>query len=306
MLLLGLTILGGLVGLFIGGELLVRGAVTMAEKLGMSPLVTGLVIVSAATSMPEMVASLQAALGGSPGIAWGNIVGSNLANALLVLGATALVAPIVLHGVGKRDSVVALLATLLLWGLTLLQVGALWIGAVILVLLVVYVVWRVRHPPDATGDEEAPSGDGLGKALLFFAAGVALLIIGGRWLVDGAVELATIAGVSETVIGLTIVAVGTSLPELAASLAAALKGRSDMAVGNVVGSNIYNILLIGGATMVVAPVPVPIEILDVEIPVLAASALLLVLLCRYASRIGRGLGMVLLAGFAANTALLFA
>ena len=306
MLMLALTILGGLAGLFIGGELLVRGAVTMAQRMGMSPLVTGLVIVSAATSMPEMVASLQAALDGSPGIAWGNIVGSNLANALLILGATALVAPILLHGVGKRDSVVALLATLLLWAITVLQIGAAWIGAAILALLIVYVVWRVKHPPEATGDEELAGEDGIGKALLFFAAGVALLIIGGRWLVDGAVQLATIAGISETVIGLTIVAVGTSLPELAASLAAALKGRSDMAVGNVVGSNIYNILLIGGATMVVAPLPVPLEILDVEIPVLAASALLLVLVCRYASRIGRGLGGLLLAAFAANTTLLFA
>lgn len=304
MLTLALLILGGLVGLFIGGEMLVRGAVAIANKLGMSPLVTGLVIVSAATSMPEMVASLQAALDGSPGIAWGNVVGSNLANTLLILGATAVIAPIALHGVGKRDSVVALLATLLLWGMTQAQIAAVWIGGVILALLVAYIIWRVKHPPEAIDDEEEVV-DGLGKALLFFAAGVGLLIVGGRWLVDGAVELATIAGISETVIGLTIVAIGTSLPELAASLAAALKGRSDMAVGNVVGSNIYNILLIGGATMAVAPVPVPLEILDVEIPVLAVSALLLLLLCRYARHIGRGLGMLLLAAFAANTALLF-
>ena len=305
MLTLGLTILAGLAGLFLGGELLVRGAVAIAHRLEISNLVTGLVIVGAATSMPEMVASVEAALLGSPGIAWGNIVGSNLANSLLILGAVALVAPIALKGVGRRDSVVALLATLLLWALTVSQWASPWIGAAILALLVTYILWRVRHPPAKDEEEKAGREPGLALALVLFAGGVALLIVAGRWLVQGAVELATMAGVSETVIGLTVVAVGTSLPELAASIAAALKGRSDMAVGNVVGSNIFNILLIGGATMTIAPMPVPYDILDVEIPVLAVSALLLVLLCRYASRIGRLLGALLLAGFALNTALLF-
>ena len=306
MLVLIATIVAGLAGLFIGGELLVRGAVALAHRLGMSHLVTGIVIVGAATSMPEMVASVQAAVDGSPGIAWGNIVGSNLANTLLILGGAALVAPMTLHGVGKRDAVVALLATVMLWLLTFSGAASPWLGAVLLAALVIYIVWRVRHPPQRDDEEDEGEEPGVALAVVLFLLGVGVLVGGGKLLVNGAIELATIAGVSETVIGLTVVAVGTSLPELAASIAAALKGRSDMAIGNVVGSNIFNILLIGGVTMGIAPVAVPGELLDIELPVLAASAVLLLALCRFASGIGRGLGAVLLAAFAANTALLFA
>ncbi|MDE1466320.1 calcium/sodium antiporter [Aurantiacibacter sp. D1-12] len=305
MLILIATIIGGLVGLFVGGELLVRGAVAIAHRLGISHLVTGLVIVGAATSMPEMVASVQAALAGSPGIAWGNVVGSNLANTLLILGATALVSPILLHGVGKRDAVVALIATLALWALAFSQLGSPWLGAALLAALVVYIVWRVNHPPEDREDEEEGKEPGLALAGLLFVAGVTILIFGGDLLVGGAIELATLAGVSETAIGLTVVAVGTSLPELAATLAAALKGRSDMAVGNVVGSNIYNLLLIGGATMTIAPIPIPADLLDIELPILAASAVLMLLFCRYAHSIGRGLGVVLLAAFAGTVAIQF-
>ncbi|QZH75105.1 MAG: calcium/sodium antiporter [Erythrobacter sp.] len=306
MLILILTIVAGLAGLFIGGELLVRGAVAMANRLGISHLVTGVVIVGAATSMPEMVASVEAAMLGSPGIAWGNVIGSNLANILLILGVTAVVAPIAMHGVGKRDAVVGLIATLALWALTFWQMAAPWIGAVLLAALVIYAIWRVRHPPESLDVEEDDRPLSLWLAVALFAGGVALLIGAGQILVTGAIELATIAGVSETVIGLTIVAVGTSLPELAASLAAALRGRPELAVGNVVGSNIFNILLIGGATMTIAPLPIPAEMLDVELPILAVASLLMLALCRYASHIGRKLGLLLLAGFVANTALLFA
>jgi len=299
-------IIAGLVGLFVGGELLVRGAVAIAHRLGISNLVTGVVIVGAATSMPEMVASVDAALIGSPGIAWGNVVGSNLANSLLILGTTAVVAPIAMHGVGKRDAVVGLIATLAIWALTMSQMASPWIGFGLIASLVIYIIWRVNHPPEDAGGEEGEGEPGLAVAILLFLGGVGVLIGGGRLLVSGAVELATIAGISEAVIGLTVVAVGTSLPELAATLAAALKGRSDLAVGNVVGSNVYNLLLISGATMSIAPVAVPAELLDIELPVLAASSVLILLLCRYARHIGRGIGTLLLAGFAANTALLFA
>lgn len=302
-----LAILGGLVGLALGGELLVRGAVGIARKLGISPLVTGVVIVGAATSMPELVASVQAALAGSPDIAWGNVVGSNIANSLLILGGTVVVAPILMRGIGKRDAVAGLVAALAVWLAAVLQIGSTALGIGLVAALVAYITWRVRALPPTGADDLVPNErpGPFWRSLVLFAAGLAALIAGGQFLVDGAIELAEMAGVSETAIGLTVVAVGTSLPELAATLAAALRGRPELAIGNVVGSNLFNLLLIGGVTMAIAPQAIPPEMLDIEFPVLVGSALLLVLLCRFARRIGRLAGLALLAAFALNTALVF-
>ena len=295
----------GLVGLAVGGEFLVRGSVAIAHRLGVSNLVTGLVIVGFATSMPEMVASVEAALMGSPELAWGNIVGSNLANTLLILGVTALVAPIALTGTGKRDAVVALIATLVLWAITYAQTGAIWIGAVLLAALIAYIIWRYNHPrPDDEDDEEEGNLKPL-IAVVAFLGGLGLLVAGGSALVSGAIDLARLFGVSETVIGLTIVAIGTSLPELAASIAAALRGKPGLALGNVLGSNIYNILLIGGVTMVIAPVAVPASLLDYQFILLTASALALLILLMMGRSIGRGKGLLLFSVFAANTGFVF-
>lgn len=295
----------GLAGLAIGGEFLVRGSVTIAHRLGISNLITGLVIVGFATSMPEMVASVEAALIGSPELAWGNIVGSNLANTFLILGVSALVMPIVLTGMGRRDAVVALIATVALWLLTALQIGAIWIGVVLLAALAAYIYWRFNHPR-ASDEEEGEGADmKLPMAIAAFIGGVALLVAGGNMLVTGAIDMARLFGVSETVIGLTVVAVGTSLPELAASIAAALRGKPGLAVGNVVGSNIYNILLIGGVTMTVAPFPVPASLLTYQLVLLAVSALALLLLLAKAKQIGRVIGAVLVMAFAVNTAMAF-
>lgn len=299
--------LAGLAGLAIGGELLVRGAVSIARRLGVSNLVTGLVIVGFATSMPEMVASVEAALAGSPGIAWGNIVGSNLANTLLILGATALVMPIALTGTGRRDAVVALMATLMLWTLTALQWESRWIGGALLAAIVAYIYWRYNHPhSDAGDDEDEPAAQlRLPAASLLFAIGLALLVGGGQFLVTGAIDLARLLGVSETVIGLTVVAIGTSLPELAASIAAALRGKPQLAIGNVVGSNIYNILLIGGATMSIAPFAIPADLLTYEFVLLALSALAFLVLVARGREITRFVGALLVVSFIANTVLVF-
>lgn len=297
----------GLVALAGGGELLVRGAVGIAQKLGMSTLFTGLVIVGAATSMPEMVASVQAVASGSPEIAWGNIVGSNIANSLLILGGAALIMPIVLAGVGRRDSVVSLLATLLVWAIAWWGLASSYIGVALLVALVLYIVWRYRHPPTQVEEqEEAHPAPNFLLSLLFFAAGVAALVLGGGWLVTGAIEIASDLGVSEAVIGLTIVAVGTSLPELAASAVAAFRGHAELAMGNVLGSNIFNLLLIGGVTMTLSGQPLPTELLRYGWPIAAASALLLLLMCRFLPGIGRLSGLLMLGAFAGNTALAFA
>ena len=299
-----ISILIGLVALAIGGELLVRGAVGIAQKLGVSTLFTGLVIVGFATSMPELVASVQAALLGSPEIAWGNVAGSNISNSLLILGATALIAPIVLSGMGKRDAAVGLAASLILLGLAALKLGSALIGAVLLALLLAYIFWRYTHPrPEGAEDEDdlddAPSV--LWLSVVFLAAGVGALVYGGSTLVGGAIIIATAAGLSETVIGLTIVAIGTSLPELAASAVAAFRGKPGLAIGNVVGSNIYNIFLIGGVTMIMVPKPIPFSLVDYELPLVALSAALIWLLLARAKQIGRMLGGLLLVGFLANT-----
>ncbi|MGY6552681.1 MAG: sodium:calcium antiporter [Erythrobacter sp.] len=296
----------GLVGLMLGGELLVRGAVGIAQRLGVSTLFTGLVIVGAATSMPEMVASVQAALAGSPAIAWGNIVGSNIANALLILGATALLAPIAVSGIGRRDAAVGLALSLALWALALAGVGARWAGLAALGVLAAYIIWRYRHP-GLVLPEEAPVGRPA-RAMVagaLFAGGLAVLVAGGQALVTGAIDLARLAGVSETAIGLTVVAIGTSLPELAASLAAAIKGRPGLALGNVVGSNIYNILLIGGVTMAIAPVPVPLSLAGAQMALMSASAAMLLALLWRGRRIGRRSGGIMLLIFSANIAWVF-
>ena len=294
----------GLISLAVGGELLVRGSVGIARRLGVSHLVTGLVIVGFATSMPEMVASVEAAILGSPQLAWGNVVGSNLANTLLIWGVAALVMPISLTGTGKRDAVVALLASLLLWGITAVQIGSVWIGIGLLAAIMTYIYWRYYHPRETDEVDDYEAAMATHWAILAFVLGLALLVGGGNLLVTGAIDLARLWGVSETVIGLTLVAVGTSLPELAASIAAALRGKPGLALGNVVGSNIYNILLIGGATMVIAPVPVPAGLLTYEIVLLVITAVALLLLLARAKTIGRVMASLLLLVFVANTALL--
>ncbi|RDC60541.1 putative membrane protein [Alteripontixanthobacter maritimus] len=297
-----LLALAGLVGLALGGELLVRGAVGIARLAGMSPLLTGLVVVGSATSMPEMVTSVEAALAGSPGIAWGNIVGSNIANSLLILGIAAIVAPIALTGAGRRDAVSGLLAAVLIFGIALSGIGSVWIGIALLVAICGYVYWRYNHPRPAIDEVEQSGPEPTwAKSGILFLLGLAALVAGGQALVTGAIELATIAGISETAIGLTVVAIGTSLPELAATLAAAWRGQSGLALGNVLGSNIYNLLLIGGVTMTIAPISIPFELVDLEMPVMVAASALLVLLCMFASRIGRWLGVLMVAAAIANS-----
>ena len=311
MLLAVLSIVGGLVVLVLGGEWLVKGAVAISIRLGLPTLITGLVVVGAATSMPEMVASLSAALAGAPDIGWGNIAGSNIANILLILGAVALLTPIPLRGIGRRDAVAGIMAAAFLYGITLAGVASIAIGLVFLVLLIVYVVWRYaasrkRGDVNAAGHDEHEFDDEatvltMGRAVFYLAIGVAGLVIGGNFLIDGSVIVATRFGLSETVIGLTVVAIGTSLPELAASATAAYRGQPGLALGNVLGSNIYNILLIGGATMLAAPSPVTSELLDLELPLLLVSSLILWALLHFASRISRWMGAVLLAMFVGNS-----
>jgi len=318
-----IALLGGLVLLVLGGELLVRGAVRIAGRLGVPPLIVGLTLVGFGTSTPELVTSVQAALSGAPGIAYGNIVGSNIANILLILGLAALVAPIPIGAAAlRRDCTVLLAVAAAFAGLALLGPLGRVVGTGFLVALAAYIVLAVRqerrreHAPHGavydkalatqTADpalappEPGPAGTSprpLTMALVLAAAGLALVIAGGHLLVTGAVDLARGLGLAESVIGLTIVAVGTSLPEFVTSLLAARRGESEVAFGNIVGSNIYNILGIGGVTAVVAPTAVPAEIVGFDVPVMLVASGLQLAFTWTGRRIGRAEGGVLLAAY---------
>ncbi|WP_188054843.1 calcium/sodium antiporter [Sphingosinithalassobacter sp. CS137] len=299
------SIVGGLLLLVAGGEALVRGAVRLAALARLSPLVVGLVVVGFGTSTPELVTSIEAALLGSPGIAWGNVVGSNLANTLLILGLAAVLAPFAVTRASLgRDGIMALAATALLFILALQgPVGTL-AGVALLGLLAGYLVLAYRNeraaaaPVTGAAEADAPAArrGGAGAALLVLG-GLALLVLGGNLLVGGAIELAERLGMSEALIGLTIVAVGTSLPELVTSVIAALRRHGEVAFGNVVGSNIYNLLGIGGMTALVAPGALPPELLTRDLPILLGTALLMLLL-GLRLRYGRAAGGLLLAGYA--------
>ncbi len=308
-----LLVAGGLVLLALGGELLVRGAVGMAARLGISPLLAGLTIVGFGTSMPELATSVQAALGGSPGIALGNVVGSNIANILLVLGISALVMPLVVNPASfGRDSIAMGGATLLCTGAVMLGVIGPLPGVVLLACLAGYIWYAYKSESAADDDEchrheaeveDRPVPPDTGPVVLggMIVAGLVAAIFGAGWLVSGATVLASAAGVSETVIGLTVVAIGTSLPELIACVVAVLRKHAEVALGNVVGSNIYNLLGILGTTAMIEPINVPAEIADFDIWVMLGVTALLIVQLRTGWMLSRIEGAVLVALYASYT-----
>ena len=289
-----------------GGELLVRGAVGLARGLGVSPLVIGLTVVAFGTSAPELVVSLQAALGGHPDIVLGNVVGSNIANILLVVGAAAALGAIrVGPGLLRRDGVVLAAATAGFAGACLLGGLGFAVGAAMLAALAGYTAWsfhaaRRRGPgaDSAAGEELESAPRNAWAALALTAAGIAGVLLGARLLVESAVEIARAAGLSEAVIGLTLIAFGTSLPELATAAMAALRGHAAIAVGNALGSNLFNMLGIAGATALVAPVPVPPEIAARDLWVMLAVTALLLLAMRGERKISRAEGAAAIAAYA--------
>ena len=308
-----LLVAGGLVLLALGGELLVRGAVGMATLLGISPLLAGLTIVGFGTSTPELATSVQAALAGSPGIAIGNVVGSNIANILFILGLSAVILPLSVNPASfTRDSIALGGSAVLCTGAILYGTFGPAIGVGLMTCLVFYVWWAyksesaapcpegARHEAEAA-DVPVPPNTGplvLGGMIL---AGLAAAILGAGWLVDGAVVLAGAAGLSESVIGLTVVAVGTSLPELIACIIAVLRRHEDVALGNIVGSNIYNILGILGLTSVIQPIEVPAEIAGFDIWVMLGVTALLLVQLRSGWRLSRIEGAVLVTLYVAYT-----
>jgi len=304
----------GLALLAAGGEGLIRGAVSLARRFGMSELMIGLTLVGFGTSTPELVTSIDAALAGSPGIALGNVIGSNISNVLLIFGLIAFFAPIAVkpEAVG-RDAIFAILVSVALaaiataFGILSREIGLAFIAALLVYTLVVFRMEKRRGGPAAIMHEgeavtHEPVPGAMLLAIVLTIGGFAILIYGADMLVSGAVALAQNAGISETVIGLTIVAVGTSLPELVVSLVAVLRGRADVAFGNIVGSNIYNVLGILGISSIITPITIPADIGFIDWSVLLLSALLLLVFARTDARVSRQEGATLLMLYAAYTA----
>lgn len=269
----------GLVALVIGAEALVRGAVRVASWAKISPLVVGLTVVAFGTSAPELVVSVDAALTDRADIALGNVVGSNIFNVLVILGVSGLVAPLVVASrIVRVDAPIMVGASLLVWAMCAGGEVSRIEGAALLAGLLLFIGLQVvlgRREGAGAAPGGAPPADRRGALVgaAMIAIGLVFLAIGARWLVDGATQVARALGASELVIGLTIVAGGTSLPEVGASVVAALRGQRDIAVGNVVGSNIFNLLgILGGAAVISGGVSAPPGAVVTDLPVMAACA----------------------------------
>lgn len=273
-------IIGGLVVLIFAGDFLVRGAVNLALRLGIPPLMVGMTVVAFGTSAPELLVSVQAALSDAGGLALGNVVGSNIANVLLVLGVPALIAAVAIGRDVTRDFVIMLGATVLFIAVAMTGTIGTWQSLVLLAAFALFMadsIRRARASRAEVDDLEGadPSITGL-RIALYTALGIAGLPLGAHLLVTGAVNVATDLGVSEVLIGLTIVAVGTSLPELATTVMAAIRREGGVALGNVVGSNLFNLLFILGVAGLFGAMEVPEQMLRVDLWVMLGASLVLV------------------------------
>ena len=302
----------GLGALVLGAELLVRGASKIALSLGISPLVVGLTIVAMGTSSPEVAVSVGAALGGQTDIAVGNVVGSNIFNVLFILGISAVITPLVVHSQIIRQEVPIMIGASLILAVMIVggQLSRLE-SALLLVLLVAYLVFLVRQSraeTSAVRDEYASGVPRTGEwdshwavQVLLIVVGLGLLVLGSNWLVDAAVAFARVLGVSDLVIGLTIIAAGTSMPEVATSIMAAIRGQRDIAVGNVIGSNTFNILGCLGISGVVSHAGLDIApaVLNFDVWVMIAVAVACLPVFLLGRRIGRRRGLLFLGYYAA-------
>ncbi len=279
-----LLVIAGLVLLIWGADRFVHGAAATARNLGVAPLMIGLTVVAFATSAPEILVSVVAATQGEPGLAIGNAIGSNIVNIGLVLGMTAIIRPIRLESATLRREMPALLAvTLLTVSLFLDSYLSQIDGIVMLTGLVIVMVWLARlglrsaanDPIKMDYEAEIPKDVSMPMAIVWLIVGLGMLLIGAELLVDGAIGIAKMRGVSEVVIGITIVAFGTSLPELAVSLASALKGEYGLAIGNIVGSNLFNLLAVIGVAATIAPSALAPSVLSLHIFVMVAFTLVL-------------------------------
>jgi cation:H+ antiporter len=310
--------IAGLALLILGGESLVRGASRLATAIGISPLVIGLTVVAIGTGSPELAVCIQSVLWGQPEIALGNVIGSNICNVLLVLGISAMVAPLVVsRQLVRLDVPLMIGASILLFLLSLNGMLGRMDGLLLFAGIIAYMIFAIhqsrretragnRSPAGEDGQPHPAAARGIAFSCFLVGAGVLLLVVGSRWLVDGAVRIAHLLGVGELIIGLTIVAVGTSLPEITTSVVASLRGQRDIAIGNVVGSNIFNILAVLGLCSMVAPggIGVPAAALRFDIPIMITVALACLPLFFTGNRISRWEGALFFGYYIAYTAFL--
>lgn len=309
-----LLLIAGLFLLVIAGDALVRGAVAAAQRLHIPPLIIGLTVVALGTSAPELVVSLEAALKGAPGLAIGNVVGSNISNMLLVLGLPAIFAPIALTGSGIRRALIFMIAaSLALWGMMLDANLARLDALVLLLALCAYLGYSAfeakRARTGALSSEQLSEINDIPLSVtrisLLIAFGIIGLALGGRMTTDGAMGVAAALGIADTAVGLTIVALGTSLPELAAGVSAAMRREGGVAIGNVLGSNVFNMLGILGITAAISPLSVPQSILDFDIWVMIGSALIFIPIAFYIRHINRLTGFVMTIAYLAYVVYVF-
>lgn len=310
--------IGGLIGLIVGAQILVKGASKLAMSMGVSPLVVGLTIVAFGTSAPEIAVSVNAAMSGTTDIAVGNVVGSNIFNVLFILGISAIIAPLVVQVQLIRQEVPLMIGfSLLLILLSLDGLLSTFDSATLVILLIAYMAFLLIQSrrqssasAESVSDPKDPStprpSDHWAAQVLFVAIGLVFLVIGSGWLVSSASSFARAIGISDVVIGLTIVAAGTSMPEVATSVVAALKGERDIAVGNVVGSNIFNILACLGISGLVASggLPIPPSVMAFDFWVMLAVALACLPVFISGREIARWEGIVLLGYYIAYTSYL--
>ncbi|MBD0863202.1 calcium/sodium antiporter [Gordonia sp. zg691] len=308
-----LLVLLGLGGLVAGAELLVRGGSAIASELGVSPLLVGLTIVSIGTSMPELAVGIDASFNDAGALAIGNIAGTNIVNLLLILGLSAAMVPLALGRQTIRlDLPVMVISALLLLALSANGTLTRLDGLLLLTLAAAYTAIAIRAELKAkttslvTDDELPATGGPMWQRVLELIGGIAVVVVGADLLVRGSVDVATDLGVSEAFIGLTIVAIGTSAPELTTTIMSTLRGNRDLAIGNLIGSSVYNIAFILGVTALVKPLDVTDELIRIDIPLMAAVALLCIPVFISGRRISRPEGLAFVAGYFLYLGLLIA
>jgi cation:H+ antiporter len=283
---------------------LVKGAVGLSTAMKISPMVIGLTVVSFGTSAPELLVSIQSAMNGSPGIAIGNVVGSNIANLALVLGVTVLIFPLIAERQTKVfDYPVMLIASIMFYLFALNGVLSLWEGIIFILILLSFTSYLIitsrkkekKRIEESDVEEENPLP--LSRSVMFLLFGLVGLYFGSEWFVSGAKDIAAAYGLSDSVIGVTVVAIGTSAPELVASIVAAMRHQSDMSVGNLVGSNIFNVFAVLGVTSIVTPVDVDQSILNFDMYWMLGISALLIPILYFGSKVGRLKGVILLTSY---------